>query len=97
MERHQAELLRHQGVCSRLTNQLVVKGSSIKRLMLSSDGCENVIGAKISSRQHAESKRSIRQFSMEPSNVRVGDKAGCINDDFAGIEFRLQNVGENLQ
>jgi hypothetical protein len=34
---------------------------------------------------------------MEPSNVLVGDKAGCINDDFAGIEFRLQNIGKDFE
>jgi len=33
---------------------------------------------------------------MEPSNILVGDKVSCINDDFAGIELGLQNVGKDF-
>ena len=60
MDRHQAEWLCQQRVRPRFTNQLVVEGPPIKRLMLGSDGREKMIGTEVSGRQHAKPECGIR-------------------------------------
>jgi hypothetical protein len=33
---------------------------------------------------------------MEPSQVLIGDKPAYLDDDFSGIEVRLQNIGKDV-
>ena len=97
MDHHKADGLCQLRVGPRFTNQPLVEGAPIKRLVLGPYRRENIVGTEVFSRQRGKPECDIRQSAMALSKVLVGDKAGWINDDFAGIEFRLQNIGKNFQ
>ena len=71
--------------------------SPIKRLMLRPYGREEVVGVKVSGGHHAKPDCGIWQCSMESRKVLVCDKAGRIDEDFAGVELRLQKIGKDFE
>ena len=75
----------------------MVEDAPIKCLMLHPYSREQVVGGEVSGRHPAKSGYDIRQSAMEPSEVLVGHKAGWIDDDFAGVEFGLQNIGKDFE
>ena len=91
MDHHKADGLCHLRVGPRFTNQPLVEGAPIKRLVLGPYRRENIVGTEVFSRQRGKPECDIRQSAMALSKVLVGDKAGWINDDFAGIEFRCMS------
>ncbi|MGA2816712.1 MAG: hypothetical protein ABSE67_10515 [Xanthobacteraceae bacterium] len=97
MNRHQADRLRQSRIRARFTQQFVTEGAPIKRLMFRSNRREKVIGAEILGRQHTDSERGIRQAAMETRKPFVCDKARRIDEDFAGVEEGLQNIGKHVE
>ena len=81
----------------RFTNQPLVKGAPVERLVLLSYSREYKVGTEMFGRHHGKPECGIRQSAMEPRQGLVGHKAGWIDDDFAGVEFGLQNIGEDFE
>jgi hypothetical protein len=97
MDRHEADGLCQVRVRSRFTNHLVIEGAPIKRLMLHPYGRKQMVGVEVLGRHPANSGYGIGQPAMDPGKVLVGNKAGWIDDDFAGVEFGLQNIGKDIE
>ena len=60
MHHHQTERLCQSRIRSGFANQLVVEGSSIKRLVLSPNGREKMVGAKVFARHAGDAQGGIR-------------------------------------
>ena len=97
MNSHEADGLCQVRVRSRFAQQLVTEGAPIKRLMLHPYSREQMVGAEVLGRHPAKSGYGIRQPAMDPGKVLVGNKAGWIDDDFAGVEFGLQNIRKDFE
>ena len=97
MHRHQTERLCQSWVRSRFANQVVMEYSPIKCLVLRPNGREKLIGAKVFARHTGDAHCRIRQRSKEPGKGLVRDETGRIDDDFAGVELRLQVIGKDFE
>ena len=92
MDRHQAEGPCQPRVKPRFADRPVVKYPPIKCLVLRPYRCEQMVGAEVSGRHSTKPEYGIGQSAMEPRKALVDDKAVWIDNDVAGIEFRLQNI-----
>lgn len=95
--RHQADWFCQVWIRSCFTDQSKVEDPPIKRLMLRSNSRKGIVGVEVFSRQPVEPDRGIRQSPIALRKLFVDDKAGGINDNFACIEFRLQDIGEDFE
>src|ERR1700730_1101151 len=97
MKRHQADWFGQLRIGPRRAQHLVIESALIKRLMLDPHGRQKIVGMKIFGRQHARPQRRVGQTAMKAGKLLVGDEARGIDEDPAGVEKRLQNIGKDVE
>ena len=85
VDRHQADRLGEQRIRPRRAHHTVLKNAPVKRLVLSSHRCKQLIGLEVSGAHPAQPKRRIGQRAMDAREPLVGDKPRRIDNDFAGV------------
>ena len=96
MHGHQTERFYQSRVRSRVANHVMMEDAPIKCLVLRPNGRKKLVGAEVFACHAGDAHCRIRQCSIEPGKSLVRDEAGRIDDDFAGVDFRLQVIGKDF-
>ena len=97
VERHQADRLLQIGIGPRRAHRMMAQQPLVERLMLGTDGRQQVVRTEVLHRRPGQPDRHVGQLAIEPRTFTIRHKPSRIDHAPARLDVGEQHVGENIE